>query len=306
MPKKDDSRLSDQEIRVLSVLLAARPNTVHRTVLARYLWPEGHVQEELPALASVLNRLRKRVEYGSIETVYGGFLRVTDVLPNWAYVEASLEMVRVKALHRDGTLDPDAIRDSLVRTYHDGKTSAIRRANRNKKWPCLSSPEGCKCKCHAIAEGTRKRVSATGPWQKNSKRAWTKKQDEIIVRVWEETHWLPDVHRAYTEWFSYRRTMHAIRHRLVDKGYSMREGWKSITEVARLLSVSQQKITRDIVCDLLPARRHWQCHWWVIMDADLDKYIRQNAMSLDPTKIRDKSIRSVVELERAVRSRQVI
>lgn len=291
--------LSKQERRLLAVLYHYSPNYAPYEIVGQMIWPPEKAAQYDNALRTLANRLREKVGASTVETIKGqGYLVHTSLIPKWADRLARLELAAIENLCPSGTLDPDTVHSLLRRTYYESKRRTLNKiGNRTGKWPCLDQPGGCACRCHALKEGMRRRAANKSPQQKSSRAVWTPQDDRILTETWERTHWIPDVTAAVNRASLKQRSLHAVRHRLIDKGYSTREGSRSAIETAKILGVTEDRIREWIADGLLSARRHWNgSAWWVIMDEDLRRFVQDANVSLFATTIRDPGLRAIREV----------
>ena len=155
-------------------------------------------------------------------------------------------------------------------------------------WPCLQQSTPCGCTCHQRAAKNRRRA-----YQISTR--WTPEHDALISAGVARGDTLQQIADSIEHDHSVRRPVGSIRNRIAELGLSLRDGWRSQAEVARLLGVYEQKVYGWRESGTLAFEAHG--HWFRVRHADLEAFIKQQAGRLfEPSKVRDPRLRSLADV----------
>lgn len=163
-------------------------------------------------------------------------------------------------------------------------------------WPCLDQPDGCGCRCHAIAAAKAGRRAALPS-------DWRPEEDAYLQHRLDAGDTPEQARHALNERFGTTRTRGAVRHRITDLGRTLRDGWYSAREVERMLGLAHHTVARWHRDGLLPMTRHKHGHWWRVSVADLEAFVKAQAGHLfDPARVVDRRLRALAEVSARART----
>lgn len=156
-------------------------------------------------------------------------------------------------------------------------------------YPCRDAPGGrCFCRCHAV------RFAAQASRKKTRSDAWTFLQDEMIRVLISEALDAPAIAERLTDHFGIRRGVDAVRRRVAHLGLSLRDGWWSRSDVARMLGISVQRMQRLERQGYLGVHPHGR--WRRVKEADIEAFVREHAGALfDPRRVKDPRFKTLAE-----------
>lgn len=155
---------------------------------------------------------------------------------------------------------------------------------------CRDNPGGrCFCRCHATRRTNDQRNKPQKRWD-----IWKPQHDEAITALVLEGHHPEVVARIISERFAIPRSQDSVRRRLSQLGVSIRDGWYSRDDLAKMIGVHHRKIAQWEQDGLLPVAEYGR--WRRIAKADVDAVVAAQAgLAIDPRRIRDPRLRSIAE-----------
>jgi hypothetical protein len=146
-----------------------------------------------------------------------------------------------------------------------------------KTWPCLQTPGGCSCKCHAISQGRRNGSRKPGA------RDWTAQERVTLHALVKSGEPAEVIAQELERKYGHPRTRGAVIRKAVQLGLLVKQGWYTGAEVRAGLGVHSSRVTDWISARQLKAQRHvgvirgTQSQWWHIEGKAVLEFIDKHA-----------------------------
>jgi hypothetical protein len=166
--------------------------------------------------------------------------------------------------------------------------------HRQINWLCLELPDGCPCRCHAI-QAAKAQQRRPGGYI-----SWNPQQLEFLRTALDEGLSVEEIADEFARRAQYNgqfvpRTKVAIESQIHTLGWSIREAYWSITEVAQLLGVSTEVTSQWAHMNLLGSVNKLSNQprsWTRLRKTDVKAFVERWAGILfDPEKIKDSKLK---------------